>query len=114
MVMWTTATAAPDRRCRWCAGKPPAVTMRRDSGATSCVAPRVLEECWKDHHGQGCPRYAHGADQRSCECPRQDSNLRHRLRRAVLYPLSYGGSGAPRLPSRSPSVAEPEHAPELT
>jgi hypothetical protein len=25
-------------------------------------------------------------------CPRQDSNLRHRLRRAVLYPLSYGGS----------------------
>ncbi len=24
--------------------------------------------------------------------PRQDSNLRHRLRRAVLYPLSYGGS----------------------
>ena len=26
-------------------------------------------------------------------CPRQDSNLRHRLRRAVLYPLSYGGRG---------------------
>jgi hypothetical protein len=25
-------------------------------------------------------------------CPRQDSNLRHRLRRAVLYPLSYGGA----------------------
>ena len=24
-------------------------------------------------------------------CPRQDSNLRHRLRRPVLYPLSYGG-----------------------
>jgi hypothetical protein len=23
--------------------------------------------------------------------PRQDSNLRHRLRRPVLYPLSYGG-----------------------
>ncbi len=29
----------------------------------------------------------------SCiECPRQDSNLRSRLRRAVLYPLSYGGA----------------------
>ena len=29
----------------------------------------------------------------SCRtCPRQDSNLRSRLRRAVLYPLSYGGS----------------------
>ncbi len=26
------------------------------------------------------------------KCPRQDSNLRPRLRRAVLYPLSYGGS----------------------
>ena len=26
------------------------------------------------------------------ECPRQDSNLRTRLRRAVLYPLSYGGA----------------------
>jgi hypothetical protein len=31
-------------------------------------------------------------------CPRQDSNLRHRLRRAVLYPLSYGG-GKPSKPS---------------
>ncbi|CAI7976379.1 hypothetical protein FRAHR75_240054 [Frankia sp. Hr75.2] len=29
-------------------------------------------------------------------CPRQDSNLRTRLRRAVLYPLSYGGSRASR------------------
>jgi hypothetical protein len=27
------------------------------------------------------------------QCPRQDSNLRSRLRRAVLYPLSYGGRG---------------------
>ena len=25
--------------------------------------------------------------------PRQDSNLRHRLRRPVLYPLSYEGGG---------------------
>ena len=31
--------------------------------------------------------------------PRQDSNLRSRLRRAVLYPLSYGGSGGCK-PSR--------------
>ena len=28
---------------------------------------------------------------RQLTCPRQDSNLRSRLRRAVLYPLSYGG-----------------------
>jgi hypothetical protein len=26
-------------------------------------------------------------------CPRQDSNLRTRLRRPALYPLSYGGVG---------------------
>lgn len=31
-------------------------------------------------------------------CPQQDSNLRHRLRRAVLYPLSYGGSDRPIRP----------------
>ena len=31
---------------------------------------------------------------RSPRRPRQDSNLRPRLRRPVLYPLSYGGSGA--------------------
>ena len=31
--------------------------------------------------------------------PRQDSNLRSRLRRAVLYPLSYGGSGGATVPA---------------
>jgi hypothetical protein len=44
-------------------------------------------------------------------CPRQDSNLRFRLRRATLYPLSYGGSGPTRslagppepTPNRSPA-----------
>ena len=29
------------------------------------------------------------------ECPRQDSNLRTRLRRPLLYPLSYGGVPGP-------------------
>jgi hypothetical protein len=41
------------------------------------------------------PRYAVRAQQRCRRRekgrPRQDSNLRSRLRRAVLYPLSYGG-----------------------
>jgi hypothetical protein len=31
--------------------------------------------------------------------PRKDSNLRSRLRRAVLYPLSYGGSGGTTIPA---------------
>ena len=35
-----------------------------------------------------------GSDSRISERPRQDSNLRHRLRRPVLYPLSYGGGFA--------------------
>src|SRR5689334_8326208 len=34
-------------------------------------------------------------------CPRQDSNLRTRLRRAVLYPLSYGGRSYVEDPSAS-------------
>ena len=42
------------------------------------------------------PAAPHAADPVEVEeCPRQDSNLRPCLRRAVLYPLSYGGSGRP-------------------
>jgi CheY-like chemotaxis protein len=54
----------------------------------------------------------------SCEitrCPRQDSNLRHRLRRAVLYPLSYGGSRLLRVAARGCAtvrlVTESEQSP---
>ena len=36
----------------------------------------------------GSEKFAHGRDRR----PRQDSNLRTRLRRPMLYPLSYEGS----------------------
>ena len=49
---------------------------------------------------------------RSVWCPRQDSNLRPRLRRAVLYPLSYGGRGSFE-PSSRPSPL-PCHAPVVT
>src|SRR3954468_21384297 len=34
------------------------------------------------------------------ECPRQDSNLRTRLRRPLLYPLSYGGVSGAELVAR--------------
>jgi hypothetical protein len=33
-------------------------------------------------------------------CPRQDSNLRSRLRRAMLYPLSYGGRSRAADPAK--------------
>jgi CheY-like chemotaxis protein len=44
----------------------------------------------------GCSTPAVAAFLRLERCPRQDSNLRPCLRRAVLYPLSYGGSGRAR------------------
>src|SRR4051794_9691596 len=46
-----------------------------------------------------------GADQRIDWCPRQDSNLRSRLRRAVLYPLSYEGRDRHEASSAAPAVA---------
>jgi hypothetical protein len=36
-------------------------------------------------------RYVATSESAPAVCPRQDSNLRYRLRRAVLYPLSYEG-----------------------
>jgi hypothetical protein len=44
----------------------------------------------------GCPQSCRPRADLGVWCPRQDSNLRHRLRRAVLYPLSYGGWGRRR------------------
>ena len=44
--------------------------------------------------GGASSRIAHGGRP---ACPRQDSNLRFRLRRPALYPLSYGGCGCASL-----------------
>jgi hypothetical protein len=44
-------------------------------------------------------------------CPRQDSNLRTPLRRRVLYPLSYGGSG--RRTQYQPVAEAPEEAKDV-
>jgi hypothetical protein len=66
-----------------------------------------------DRHGSsagGIPR-ALGSDGGSdpafvAERPRQESNLRFRLRRAALYPLSYGGKGDERsAPAARPRIA---------
>ena len=45
-------------------------------------------------------------------CPRQDSNLRSRLRRAVLYPLSYGGVRRDRPYGRPADPSEPSSRPD--
>jgi hypothetical protein len=44
------------------------------------------------------PRMVHSdGSEREIQCPRQESNLRLRLRRATLYPLSYEGGTSPKL-----------------
>src|SRR5215467_12171721 len=43
----------------------------------------------------------------SDQCPRQDSNLRSRLRRPLLSPLSYGGSGLRKVTSTDGPAAQP-------
>ena len=44
------------------------------------------------------------------QCPRQDSNLRSRLRRPLLSPLSYGGSGLRKVTSPGGCAGRPEVA----
>ncbi len=53
----------------------------------------IVPEQQKPAAPDGSPvgRSGNGGPFPSVVCPRQDSNLRSRLRRAVLYPLSYGG-----------------------
>jgi CheY-like chemotaxis protein len=48
-------------------------------------------------------------------CPRQDSNLRTRLRRPALYPLSYGGerSESSNAAGRPPRRDYPRHVPRV-
>jgi hypothetical protein len=41
------------------------------------------------------------AGQRVGECPRQESNLRTRFRKPLLYPLSYGGGEIENIPSEA-------------
>src|SRR5437870_4497892 len=52
---------------------------------------------------EGARRAADAAQK--CRCPRQDSNLRTRLRRPMLYPLSYEG-GASDTTKRAPAANE--------
>jgi hypothetical protein len=68
----------------------------------------VGAETWND-----VPTHLGTMSRDTPRCPRQDSNLRFRLRRPALYPLSYGGEptqssngliaapAAARLPGRS-------------
>ncbi len=64
-----------------------------DLDAASRLAARSHAARFGGASGYGSPPRC-GGSRRSPRRPRQDSNLRPRLRRPVLYPLSYGGSNA--------------------
>jgi hypothetical protein len=74
----TTRTARPPRR-RTESGADP----RRGARPTRPIVPRRLI-------------VADASSGKAPECPRQESNLRTRFRKPMLYPLSYGGEAALR------------------
>ena len=100
-------------RCAACAGRR-RYGLRRSTWHPSGVYCRQAGAVLARVHGQSLIPRSSGSDQVNCWRPRQDSNLRSRLRRAVLYPLSYGGpaSGPRRTvsvvggPSRTLDVPE--------
>ena len=83
----TTAVTSPFRtfRTRSCRR----TATRRDPGRA-----RGKTSAGDGTRGAGVPASPHegSAPEADQGCPRQDSNLRFRLRRPTLYPLSYGGA----------------------
>jgi site-specific DNA recombinase len=74
---------------------------RSSTKSASSVAPRSTPSSL-------CPRFDH----RTGQCPRQESNLRTRFRKPLLYPLSYGGLLAQPCgfePFGDLSTVSPEH-----
>jgi hypothetical protein len=66
---------------------------------SSSLTPRRITKDSRDRSSEAVhdvsPRHGPRCLATSQWRPRQDSNLRHRLRRPVLYPLSYGGGALP-------------------
>jgi hypothetical protein len=56
--------------------------------------------CGQDRKSGSIRQFPRPSDLGLSGRPRQDSNLRTRLRRAALYPLSYGGWGNEKRISR--------------
>jgi hypothetical protein len=94
-----TATAASATATRGAYTRRAQQTQRADSGSGSrpcatgtvvggaCFKPRSSREC-----GETTSARPGVAGWRRSRCPRQESNLRTRFRKPLLYPLSYGGS----------------------
>src|SRR3954447_25855937 len=101
------------RSHRWLSPKPCSSTA---TGANAFQLNGELTAVSNDDGGTasaaGSPRETESLPPEGDDCsqfqwrPRKDSNLRSRLRRAVLYPLSYGGPGGTTLQA-APGGAEP-------
>lgn len=78
-------------------------SIPRQAGSTADAGPRT--------HERPAPRTGPASHRTNTGygkvCPQEDSNLRPCLRRAVLYPLSYGGQGARERGSRVAPAARP-------
>jgi hypothetical protein len=70
-------------------GEPGQLLRLHESGGWSLISLLDSQRPRPDGHKQPFTSY-------NPKRPRQDSNLRHRLRRPVLYPLSYGGKSRGR------------------
>jgi hypothetical protein len=82
-------------------------TLRLASGCPAAVEPFALGRVVASARTFGSP-----PGQPNRRCPRQESNLRTRFRRALLYPLSYGGAPdkVPRRFSFFPFASEASSA----
>jgi hypothetical protein len=97
---WGTIGAQP-RIVGWGAWVEILDSMRdilRPFAGTKKPSHRLHEGCRKTASTNGPPVYLPNQLPGN-RCPRQDSNLRTRFRRPVLYPLSYGGGPSDGTPS---------------
>jgi hypothetical protein len=115
---WSKLLASKRRgRCCSAGSADRGAELGRCSLIHSAYIPGTMTERGIRQHTAACDRTVtetKSAGQRVSACfgrrPRQDSNLRTRLRRPLLYPLSYGGFRAEkRVSARNQALDQPAH-----
>jgi hypothetical protein len=74
--------------------------VERDAGSRGCAASPPI--------GGGIQQHILTSERTWSECPRQESDLRTRFRKPVLYPLSYGGLNKKTLERLQPDRLDGE------
>jgi hypothetical protein len=108
-MLWHSSQRSPwtpTRTCSmttWTALRPPSTVWSRR---------QLWAKCGQTQKRPVLPQTSEPASSRTNTgygkvCPQEDSNLRPCLRRAVLYPLSYGGQGARERGSRVAPATRP-------